>query len=204
METPDRVFYRHIRGLFDDDYKGKFIECGANDGVAGSVCYYFEHNDGWNGINIEPNPYCKEELSKNRPECRNLFCGLAEKEGVYDFYIPSRYATRSQFAGGATIFKGIHDGKQLEKKEVYCMTYKKVIEIYELQKLDLFVLDVEGSELAVIESMRKTHCIPDVLVVEYSKVDKRMLAQHTTGLGYRFVSEYKDNYIYDRRRKKDE
>jgi FkbM family methyltransferase len=200
MNTPDDEFTNVILKQFPAGHKGLAIECGANDGIADSPCYLLEVEHNWNCINIEANPYCKPLLKKNRPNARNLFCGLAGKECVKNLFIPSRYATRRELAGGATFYKKIQEGKELEKKRVYCMTYEKLISIYNLknQHIDLFVLDVEGYERQIILNMAKTDTHPDVFVVEHSHSDD--FSVELSDMGYKQVDSYKDNWIMKKRR----
>ena len=46
--------------------EGYFIELGANDGVSQSNTYYFEKNNKWNGILIEPVIHNYIKCKKNR------------------------------------------------------------------------------------------------------------------------------------------
>ena len=200
MNTPDYKFNEYlITKFFKNTYNGFFIECGANDGIAGSPCKPFEAM-GWLGINVEANPHCYELLKKNRPNCVNYCCALGAKEGKMPFYIPEG-ASRKKMAGGSTLHKEIHAGRTLEEKQVDVKTYYNIIKdnIDAFDKIDLFLLDVEGHELEVIEGMKGSKHLPRVFVIEYSKVDMELLNEKLINdMGYKIKGIYKDNICYEK------
>ena len=57
----DRKLERHLD--FDG---GRFVEAGANDGLAQSNTYYFERIRGWTGLLVEPVPELAATCRKNR------------------------------------------------------------------------------------------------------------------------------------------
>ena len=50
---------------------------------------------------------------------------------------------------------------------VKCTTYKQIIKDLNIDKLELFVLDVEGNEFNVIDGMIGCDILPDVFVIEH-------------------------------------
>ena len=51
---------------------GFFVDVGAHDGISINNTLYFERNNGWKGINIEPIKKVFDNLVINRPNCINL------------------------------------------------------------------------------------------------------------------------------------
>jgi len=198
MEEPDREFYNKIKNkYFPEKKNGFFIECGANNGIAGSPTYLFETEQDWTGICIEPNPYCWKELQENRPNSKCYQKALSSSLAHTSLYIPEG-ATRGKQAGGGTLNKEIHKGRELEKVTVITFTYDQLIKIEEIKHVDLFILDVEGAELDVIAGIYDCEVLPEVWVIEYSKVDPNTLNEKMIKLGYAWDDVHKDNYFYRR------
>lgn len=64
---------------------GFYIDVGAAEPGHLSVTRLFYEN-GWSGINIEPNPQLFQELQKARTRDVNLMVGAAETSGTKTFY----------------------------------------------------------------------------------------------------------------------
>lgn len=80
---------------------------------------------------------------------------------------------------------------------IVCKTYKKIIEELHISHLDLFVLDVEGTELEVIDGMIGCDILPDIFVIEHGHsnpdifVDKLKCLNATYKLDYiSFANSY--------------
>ena len=71
----------------DTSIQGVYIECGANNGNAGSNCKFFEETLHWTGYNLEPTPIAFEQLEQNRPKARNINAALSDRSGFLDFVI---------------------------------------------------------------------------------------------------------------------
>ena len=152
--------------------KGLAIEAGALDGVYLSSCKVLEDN-GWKCINIEPNPIEFAKLIINRPLATNINIGLSEKQGLSVFEVGKR-AKNGHLIG----LDGIAPHFQIAnpkgegrrggtiKYEVKITTYKDLIEDLKINRVDLFVLDVEGWEVQVIKGMKGCNVLPEILCVE--------------------------------------
>src|ERR1035437_6830450 len=55
-----------VRAFFGEDYRGKFVDVGANDGVYGSNSYLLERH-GWTGLLVEPSDRLAEACRRARP-----------------------------------------------------------------------------------------------------------------------------------------
>jgi hypothetical protein len=69
----------------DVNIRGIFVECGANDGYAGSNCKFFEDTLKWSGYNIEPTPETFKLLEQKRPHCRNFNLAFSDHCGEVSF-----------------------------------------------------------------------------------------------------------------------
>lgn len=149
----DQIMLKHF---FCNVRDKKYLEIGAYDGVLASNTLFFEREMGWSGILIEPQPTTSQKLKQNRGgNPRNVI--LAE-------------AACSADAGGQLEMHGddflgaaVEDLQALEIRErwpekytgkymVPCEPLSDMISKAGLTKLELLVLDVEGSELLVLET----------------------------------------------------
>lgn len=130
------------------NYKnGFFIECGANDGINQSVTWYFEKTLKWKGILIEPIKEIFEELKRNRSK-KNFFFNVALKSTKFKKIVlhvdeNDTLTTRSSV-----------DNKKRKKIRVNCNNLNNILNKIKPPKIiDLFVLDVEGDELEILNEI---------------------------------------------------
>lgn len=162
----DQILYEnYLKGIT----KGIFVECGAGGGIYSNNSLVFEQELGWNCVNIEANP-CTFETLKNRRanSFLNINVALSNKCGTAVF---------NKLGDNGTLKQKEHQ-KILQKKhkikdnyqEVKTITFKALVEKYNIKKVDAMVLDVEGHELEVLEGFRESPVVPDVLCLEYPHV----------------------------------
>ena len=77
--------------IFKGYKNGFFVEVGANDGLFISNTLYFENNNNWTGINIEPIESLYNKLVINRPKCINYNCAIYSSEGEKEFICNEGY-----------------------------------------------------------------------------------------------------------------
>jgi FkbM family methyltransferase len=127
---------------------GFFLELGAMDGIVYSNTKYFEDSLSWTGILIEPEPNQFKRLVSNRPKCKNFNYAVSETDGDVVFY------SRNGGDSGGGI-KETHIETNLYGKEHEIVVKSKPIrniieEAGRPEKIDLFVIDVEGGEHGVL------------------------------------------------------
>ena len=164
---------------FKNKYNGVAIECGAFDGLTECSCKFFEENYNWKTINIEPLPNVFENLIKNRPNSINLNIALSNnnEDKIFKNYKHPRLGY--EWGNGSLNHTDAHERELKElcgndnyiTHSVKCNTYSEIIENLNIQSLDLFVLDVEGHEYNVIDSMVGCDILPDVFVIEHGHTD---------------------------------
>jgi len=152
---------------------GVYVEIGALDGLLFSNTKFFEDNLNWTGVLIEAQSDNVKKLKKNRSGKRNLiipkavcpegqshvnFSGAKAVGGVPDL-MPEGHVK--------TFFKGV-----LPKPiQVPCRPIGKMLQEAGVKAIDIFIVDVEGAELMVLETMDWTIPIK-VLVVEMGRGDR--------------------------------
>ena len=188
----DKFIYETFFKDYPLNNKGFFIECGAFDGQTESSCKFFEETLGWKGINVEPSPVIYQELIKNRPNAINVNVALSNVSEKQKFTAVIHPAYGELCTNGSlhhsTEHKKLLDsmGCQYKEYEINVITFKQLVKQYKVKKIDLFVLDVEGNELKVIEAMRGSRVLPKIMCVEHGNLDQTELINQMGKLGYRF------------------
>jgi hypothetical protein len=76
-------------------------------------------------------------------------------------------------------------GVQLQEFIVEVITFKQLIEEYDIKHVDLFILDVEGVEAVILESMKDCDVLPTHLFIEHEHIGLDVCKELTSQLGYR-------------------
>lgn len=206
----DAAFAKAIRNrFFANSPQGVLIECGANDGIKGSIGLWFERELGWRCVNIEANPYCFNELVKNRPYAINVELALSDLEGVSTFNFPTN-GPRGVLAGQGSLEQSRlkewgNKKRPVNKISVQVTRYDLLVDRIlctmtdpYYTPVDLLVLDVEGHELSVVRGMTNTQNLPKVIAAETDKVTPDQLLDELSPLGYVKKGKYQNNTFFVR------
>jgi FkbM family methyltransferase len=145
---------------FRDKPRGVFVDVGANNGIDKSSTYFFEKNMGWSGVCIEPNPSCFSALYENR-SCTILPCAISGSLGISEFY---------QVTGDLSVLSSLAeycDPRHLDRirretqyshdvlrsTSILQVPLSLIFNDLQLTAVDFLKIDVEGAELAVLESI---------------------------------------------------
>jgi hypothetical protein len=149
---------------------GLMIESGALNGVQFSVSNFFVRAQGWRAIHVEGSPSSFAELTANRPESLNIHSALCSRRE------PLHYALRNGKGGAASGFwEFMSDnikraywggGKEAELVLVPCRPLGPMLAMLGITHVDLWVLDVEGAELEVLQTVDFAKVSIDVITVE--------------------------------------
>jgi len=155
-------FYVNNLLKYIDLQTGFYIEVGANDGIDQSYTYELEKM-GWKGLLIEPSRKAFKNCIINRSEENEFYnCALVGYEGIT--------AIRGDFDGHPMSSIG---GKRLNRKEqiiVPARTLNSILGELEIEKIDLFSLDVEGFEAEVLRGFDLKKYKPKFIVIEINSV----------------------------------
>ena len=77
--------------IFKGYKNGIYVDVGAHDGVSLNNTLYFEKNNNWTGINIEPIKKVFDNLVSNRPNDINLNCAVCNNDGETEFLCNTGY-----------------------------------------------------------------------------------------------------------------
>lgn len=167
-----------VQNYFPDKNQGVVVECGTAEGHH-QPSTYLEKTIGWKFIGFEVDPRFWPILLKNRPNGLNLNLALSNSNELTKFTISAWGGNSSlehcdfhkkELISYKTTFT---DGTYFHDIWVSTITWKYFIEKYKIKYVDFFILDVEGSELKVIEGMKDSEVLPDVMQVEFSYSDHK-------------------------------
>lgn len=145
----DYIFLKYLLNNNENVNNKTFIEMGALDGIMFSNTYIFEKYLGWNGLLIEASPSNFEKLEKSGRKSKKIFTAICEKKEI-------------EFIDGYKAVNG--DPSEIMEKILKNMDKEKIIKIpcqrmtnlltdNNFTNIFFFSLDVEGSELNVINTI---------------------------------------------------
>jgi FkbM family methyltransferase len=185
------LFERYFRGRATP---GVSLECGAFDGVTECSCKFMEETLGWTSINVEAYPVAFDLLAVNRPRSINVQAALSDRRGRATFTAAVHPRLGAEFGNGSLAHLPEHRqelddmGCTYTTFDVETLAYPDLLERVGQHRIDLFVLDVEGHELAVLEGMRGVPLahLPRVFCVEFGMHGLEAVRRAVEPLGYVF------------------
>lgn len=160
QNNEDVVLWR----CFRDQPGGFYIDVGAGDPVVDSVTKLF-YDNGWSGINAEPQVPLYMALLEQRPRDLNLNVAIGEQYSLLELHTAVDYwgLTTTDPAIAARHADG---GVRLVTNLVPVVPLDAVLEAVAPSRLDFLKIDVEGAELSVLRGIDLGRWRPRVIVVE--------------------------------------
>lgn len=159
-----------FKGLKD----GFFIDVGAHDGISINNTIYFEKNNSWTGINIEPIKKVFDRLVVNRPNSINLNCAVCNEDGETEFLCNTGYT--EMISGIKSTFDPRHiirlqrenqqQGSTTELIKVNTKKLETIFDEHKVSHIHYLSIDVEGAEFEVIKSINFDKVFIDVIGFE--------------------------------------
>lgn len=185
---------------------GWFVEAGGHDGITQSNTLALD-KEKWRGLMIEPSPVSFGELRKNRPEVIAANVALVDSPDVKfldgTFHSGSPLATahpalksRDSAAYGRsgylsrswrTMIRALGWKSRTPTTRVKATTLTDLIEEVGISQIDLFVLDVEGLEISVLEGFSFAQK-PRAIVIETRSSDAMEINEFLLNKGYFLVA----------------
>lgn len=140
---------------------GVVLEMGVIDGLAGSNSYAFQKALKWRTVLVEANPTMKKEIYKNRKGADIHMNAICSEPGQLTFIRTTSPSLDcfAEYAEEDMLNKKLdeYQAKIVDKIPVDC---KRLDGIGLPEVIDMFFLDVEGSELTVLKTMNfKQTCV---------------------------------------------
>lgn len=198
-----------LRTILHNIKKGFYVDIGANHPTQHSVTKLFYEN-GWHGINIEPNPRLHTLILKERPKDINLNLGVANKNGTLSFRL---YHSRDGLEGLSTFSEASkqentqavnEDNKNYSDIDVPVKKLSSILAKHAPAVIHFMKVDVEGFEYEVLASNNWKRLRPQILCIEFNHLvkdwhsilkDAKYVLIFTDGLNEYFVAaEVKEQY----------
>jgi len=188
--------YEQDRFLNENYFKSKtdgvFVDIGAHDGKTLSNTFFYEKALNWKGLCIEPLPKVFKQLEQNR-SCI-LVEGAAWKEDTTKtFRVIEGYA--EMLSGLVDQYPEAHIerinievsqmGGTVTDVDVKCYDVTKLLLENNLTHVDFLSIDVEGSELEILQAIDYDKVKIDILLVENNYHDET-LRSFLASKGYEF------------------
>jgi FkbM family methyltransferase len=161
-----------IARIFDANYHGFYVDIGAGHPDYLSVTRHF-YDQGWSGINVEPNLRLYPLLCKARRRDVNLQCAIGNSPGLATFYEIPKLAENSTLErsvadrlAGSNLAATPHDVEVVRLADLCDMHVKD-------RTIDFMKIDVEGGELGVLQSGDWARFRPRLMIVEATVVNSK-------------------------------
>ncbi len=164
---------RIIEAFFPDIKNGFYVDVGANDPNEDSVTKLF-YDNGWRGINIEPNASLHKKLSEVRTKDINLACGISDRVGEIEFreYGNHGLSTFSEEAKKQNIKSEDPKLSKYKDYKVKVRTLNDILAEYVGDRtINFMKVDVEGHEYEVLAGNDWSKYRPELICIEANHVN---------------------------------
>ena len=190
--------------VFKGYKNGVFVDVGAHDGKTINNTLYFETNNNWKGINVEPITDVYEKLVINRPNCINLNCAVDEKEGEAEFIYNKGYT--EMISGlknhydlrhhARLVNENNHFGSSSNIISIPTNTLANIFKTNAVTHVNYLSIDVEGAEFAVIKSIDFESVFIDVIGFENNYNDTSVpIVEYLNNKGYNLLHASMDIFM---------
>lgn len=190
--------------VFNGYKNGIFVDVGAHDGVSLNNTLYFEKENGWTGINIEPIKRVYAKLVENRPKCININCAVSNNNGTAEFICNTGYT--EMISGLKNSFDKRHYqrlanennamGSTNEIIHVETKRLQTICDEFGISRINYLSIDVEGAEFEVIKSIDFDKTYIDVIGFENNYRDTSIpIVMYLEQKGYIGIHESLDIFM---------
>jgi FkbM family methyltransferase len=171
MEKPPPVNWKQLEKqlvwkFFDCAKHGVFVEVGANHPTIQSQTWLLEQN-GWSGVLVEPNPELCELLRAQRPRSRTFqaAAGRPDQGGEVDLFMGKSdlHSTLVPIIGEPPLSGA--------KVRVQLRTLDSILAEASVEKIDFLSVDVEGTELDVLDGLNLEKYAPRLILLEEHRLN---------------------------------
>lgn len=176
------------------EFKGTFLDIGANDGVIFSNSHAIAM-EGWGGVCVEPNKGAFERLQKtytnNKIQCLNYCIGNENKD--VDFFI-SDDSLISSVKESETEKWVKNCGIKFIKTTSQMITFASLLEKSEYKIFDFITIDVEGLDYDILSQIDLTNT--KMICVEVNEREKTNYLEYCNNFDMKLIFDNNLNLIF--------
>jgi FkbM family methyltransferase len=172
-----------MRYLFDEDYKGFYVDVGAFHPMLLSNTYAL-YRKGWRGIAIDPNPECGVLFARFRPKDKFVHSAVGTDSGVVEMAMFKESTFNCTSDQLDKVPEDVRRNVRLVQASIRSLS--EIFDSEGIDKVDLLSVDCEGNDLKVLRSNDWSRWKPSVVCVEDHEDDWRQseTALYLNSLGY--------------------
>jgi FkbM family methyltransferase len=193
--------------IFKGYKNGFYVDVGAHDGISINNTLYFEENNNWRGINIEPIEKVFDKLVINRPNNINLNCAVCNNDGETEFLCNTGYT--EMISGIKDNFdirhlerlerENIHYGSTTEVIKVNTKKLETILDENDISHINYLSIDVEGAEFEVIKSINFDKVFIDVIGFENNYNDVSVpIVEYLENKDFIIIHKSKDIFMINK------
>lgn len=199
----DEIIHQLITSKYGNDFKGSFLDLGANDGITLSNSRFFIEN-GWNGILVEAGklPYQKL-MTTILPNTIAINCAIGNQNGLLSFYESTNLLNADDVGLVSSL---VADETQRWRKagvryveyKVECFTWDSFRDKFHLksQNYDIISIDIEGMDYDVLIQMNLEELECKVLCIEFNGNEMQKYVDYASKYGMTLVHQNPENLIF--------
>ena len=183
---------------FKNKKDGFYIDVGCYHPIHRNNTYLL-HLQNWSGINIDTSQFSIDLFDYMRPNDLNYNCAISNKNETVKLFYQKELSQLSTIENVQA--KNVFQGKIKEKK-IQAFTLDEVLnrDRYRNTKIDFLDIDVEGTDLKVLEGLSFEKFKPELVCVEIheKEINKSKIFKFLTEKNYKLIWSGVFSHIFKR------
>ena len=162
-----------IKKIFPDTNNGIYVDIGCGHPIKNNNTYLL-HKRGWSGVNIDLDDDNIELFDLYRSNDHNISAAISNNEKEVDLFF---YHSKSAINTINKATSNYQSATVTQVKKIKTTTLNSILDNSKFRNLhiDFLTIDVEGSELLVLENFNFNKYKPKIIVVEYLDLSLKKL-----------------------------
>ena len=194
MDNEDTV----VLDYFKDKKNGFYVDVGCYHPIHRNNTHLL-HKQDWEGVNIDTSEFSIDLFNHMRPNDLNYNCAISNKNETVKLFYQKELSQLSTIENVQA--KNVFQGKIKEKK-IQAFTLDEVLnrDRYRNTKIDFLDIDVEGTDLKVLEGLSFEKFKPELVCVEIheKEINKSKIFKFLTEKNYKLIWSGVFSHIFKR------